>query len=180
MKKFARMALATVVALVVGLALTSCTDSSQDKENKAKQDNYDHLVAQQPHGPHGVLADPRSDQPVDQDVGEAGQTLVRLHPERQRRVRVLHHEGPAGSALQDAHSDGEGGVLLQRRRSPRAARHGRHVFVGFHLQRLLRFRRHDGRVHGVHGWHEPVVLPVRQAHDDAGCTPVPSNWGRPR
>ncbi|MER7406019.1 hypothetical protein ABT373_26890 [Streptomyces sp. NPDC000070] len=50
MKKSARMALATVVALVVGLALTSCTDSSQDKENKAKQENYDHLVAQQPAG----------------------------------------------------------------------------------------------------------------------------------
>ena len=50
MKKFARMALATVVALVAGLALTSCTDSSQDKENKAKQENYDHLVAQQPAG----------------------------------------------------------------------------------------------------------------------------------
>ncbi|MEU2864181.1 hypothetical protein ABZ672_38620 [Streptomyces mirabilis] len=51
MKKFVRMALATVVALVLGLALTSCTeDSSQDKENKAKQDTYDHLVAQQPAG----------------------------------------------------------------------------------------------------------------------------------
>jgi hypothetical protein len=50
MKKFTRMALATVVALVVGLALTSCTDSSQDKENKVKQENYDHLVAQQPAG----------------------------------------------------------------------------------------------------------------------------------
>ncbi|MGA5507500.1 hypothetical protein [Streptomyces umbrinus] len=50
MKKFARMALVGIVALVVGLALTSCTDSSQDKENKAKQKGYDHLVAQQPAG----------------------------------------------------------------------------------------------------------------------------------
>jgi hypothetical protein len=51
MKNFVRMGLATVVALVLGLALTSCTeDSSQDKENKAKQDTYDHLVAQQPAG----------------------------------------------------------------------------------------------------------------------------------
>ena len=50
MRKYARMALAAVVALVVGLALTSCTDSSQDKENRAKQENYDRLVALQPAG----------------------------------------------------------------------------------------------------------------------------------
>src|SRR3954453_23395408 len=50
MKKFARMVLAALVALVVGLALTSFTESSQDKENQAKQDNYDHLVAEQPAG----------------------------------------------------------------------------------------------------------------------------------
>lgn len=51
MKKFAPTALTTVVALVAVLALTSCADdSSQDKENKAKQENYDYLVAQQPAG----------------------------------------------------------------------------------------------------------------------------------
>ncbi|MEU9737055.1 hypothetical protein [Streptomyces sp. NPDC048002] len=51
MKNFARPAQATVLAPVVGLALTSCTDdSSQDKENAAKQENYDHLVARQPAG----------------------------------------------------------------------------------------------------------------------------------
>ncbi|QFR02106.1 hypothetical protein F9278_44825 [Streptomyces phaeolivaceus] len=50
MKQPIRMALATVVALAVGLGLTSCTDSSQDKEAQAKQENYDHLVAQQPAG----------------------------------------------------------------------------------------------------------------------------------
>ncbi|MFF3346489.1 hypothetical protein [Streptomyces sp. NPDC002779] len=51
MKKLVHTVLLGVAALAVGLALTSCTgDSSQDKENKAKQENYDHLVAQQPAG----------------------------------------------------------------------------------------------------------------------------------
>jgi len=51
MKKSVRVSLAVVIALVGGLALTSCTsDTSQDKENKAKQSNYDHLVALQPAG----------------------------------------------------------------------------------------------------------------------------------
>lgn len=50
MKKSVRVSLAVVVALVGGLALTSCTDSSQDKETRAKQANYDHLVALQPAG----------------------------------------------------------------------------------------------------------------------------------
>ncbi len=51
MKTVPRFAVACLSALALALGLTSCTDdSSQDKENKAKDQAYDHLVANQPAG----------------------------------------------------------------------------------------------------------------------------------
>ena len=51
MRRIARICLTAAPVLALGLGLASCTgDSSQDKENRAKQDGYDQLVARQPAG----------------------------------------------------------------------------------------------------------------------------------
>jgi hypothetical protein len=51
MKEHARVVMATVAALALGLGVTACDDdSSQGKEGEARQANYDHLVASQPAG----------------------------------------------------------------------------------------------------------------------------------
>ncbi|WP_326794088.1 hypothetical protein OG946_35885 [Streptomyces sp. NBC_01808] len=51
MKTIARTAMASVLALIAVLGLAACEDdSSQGRENAAKQSNYDALVANQPAG----------------------------------------------------------------------------------------------------------------------------------
>ncbi|MFD5897657.1 hypothetical protein [Streptomyces sp. NPDC060366] len=51
MKTITRTAVAAMAALTLGLGLTACDDdSSQSRETKAKQRNYDQLVANQPAG----------------------------------------------------------------------------------------------------------------------------------
>ncbi|MFF2777424.1 hypothetical protein ACFVU3_21240 [Streptomyces sp. NPDC058052] len=50
MRRITRVVLAVCSAAALGLTLAACSDSSQDKEAQAKQEGYDHLVAQQPAG----------------------------------------------------------------------------------------------------------------------------------
>ncbi|MGI5199066.1 hypothetical protein ACQEVY_36450 [Streptomyces sp. CA-288835] len=50
MNRIARVVAVSAAALTLTVGLAACDDSSQDKENKAKQQNYDHLVANQPAG----------------------------------------------------------------------------------------------------------------------------------
>ncbi|GAA2118137.1 hypothetical protein [Streptomyces synnematoformans] len=51
MKAIARVVTASVLALIAVCGLAACEDdSSQSRENDAKQKNYDHLVAKQPAG----------------------------------------------------------------------------------------------------------------------------------
>ncbi|MFB7512775.1 hypothetical protein [Streptomyces sp. NPDC056144] len=50
MHTITRIAATACSALALCLTLASCSESSQDKEAQAKQEGYDHLVAQQPAG----------------------------------------------------------------------------------------------------------------------------------
>ncbi|WP_407563087.1 hypothetical protein [Streptomyces sp. 184] len=51
MKTIVRIAMTSVLALIAVLGLAACEDdSSRGKENDAKNNNYDHLVANQPAG----------------------------------------------------------------------------------------------------------------------------------